>query len=143
MAVFCRNFHGIGVRMERHIVRIVTDTALKEYLMQEGVGSLELAEDIRHKYRAVFHQELDISTESLAVEILIHAEVDGFMRRRHRITEGMPSGIVRAVQELAERIETSTAVIDCGERSVDGNRWIFDMLAPFHGLIFGILGDRA
>lgn len=42
----------------------------------------------------------------------------------------MPSGIVRAVQDLAERIETSTAVLDCGERSVDGNRWVFDMLAP-------------
>lgn len=143
MAVFCRNFHGIGVRMERHIVHIVTDTALKEYLMQEGVGSLELAENIRDKYRAAFHQELDISTESLAVEILIHVEVDGFMRRCHRIMEGVPSILAYAIQELAEHIETSTAVIDCGERITDGNRWVFDMLAPFHGLIFSILGDRA
>ena len=43
----------------------------------------------------------------------------------------------------SKRLKNATAVIDMGERSVDANRWVFDLLAPGYGILCFLLGSRA
>ena len=49
----------------------------------------------------------------------------------------------RRLYKTAKRLKNATAVIDMGERSVDANRWVFDLLAPGYGILCFLLGSRA
>lgn len=78
----------------------------------------------------------------MATELLIHAYLDGIFDRWMRAGEahGHQDG---RLYKTAKRLKNATAVIDMGERSVDANRWVFDLLAPGYGILCFLLGNRA
>ena len=78
----------------------------------------------------------------MATELLIHAYLDGIFDRWMRAGEAHGHQD-RRLYKTAKRLKNATAVIDMGERSVDANRWVFDLLAPGYGVLCFLLGSRA
>ncbi|WBY64598.1 MAG: hypothetical protein ACFWUD_08195 [Thermocaproicibacter melissae] len=132
-------FHNISIELQEHWARITTDEALMDFLAQPGNGSVELANYILQRYQEAFQKPLAISEMSLAVEILIHAYVDLISKSAGEIQKALPKHVSKAILNFAEKLHERTAVIDCGEKSVDNNRFVFDGLAPFHPIIFSVL----
>ena len=138
-----RTAEGVWVRYGDRAVHIKTDAALVEYLGEAGNGARALAEEILREYEKRAGKPLDIGVDSLAIEILIHTFLDTFAGRALHLAEKLPGPLAEPLSALLEGLEDRTEIIDCGEREVDGNRWVFDRLAPFHGLFYEILGDKA
>ena len=86
--------------------------------------------------------QLHITERSMATELLIHAYLDGIFDRWMRAGEAHGHQD-RRLYKTAKRLKKATAVIDMGERSVDANRWVFDLLAPGYGILCFLLGSRA
>lgn len=137
------NFRGITIQFKEHWACITTDQALMDYLKEPGNGSIPLAEYIRKRYRELFHKELEISTYSLSIEILIHAYLDLLSKKSMSVRKILPENLSKPILYLVEELHEKTEVIDCGEKSVDYNRLAFDSLAPFHAVIYSALGSLA
>ena len=112
------------------------------YLRQKGNGSLPLSRTILDGYAEERGMQLQITERSMATELLIHAYLDGLFDRwgRARNAHGRQNG---RLYKMAKRLKNATAVIDMGERSVDTNRWVFDLLAPGYRMLCVLLGSRA
>ena len=123
-------------------VHLTTNDAMMRYLRQKGNGSLPLSRAILDGYAAECGVPLHITERSMATELLIHAYLDGIFERWVRAGEahGHRDG---KFYKTAKRLKNATAVIDMGERSVDTNRWVFDLLAPGYGILCVLLGSRA
>lgn len=138
-----KEFHGITIRFEDRWAHIVTDQKLVGFLKEPGTGSVALASYIQNRYAEIFHKQLQIAKMSLAVEILVHAYLDVLSQNTASIRERLPEPVSRPILHLMAELHGKTASIDCGEISVDHNRFVFDDLAPFHSLIFAVLGSLA
>ena len=93
-------------------------------------------------YAAEHGAQLHITERSMATELLIHAYLDGIFD--HWMRAGEAHGHQdRRLYKTAKRLKKATAVIDMGERSVDANRWVFDLLAHGYGILCFLLGSRA
>ena len=112
------------------------------YLRQKGHGSLPLSRTILDGYAEERGMQLQITERSMATELLIHAYLDGLFDRWGRAgnAHGRQNG---RLYKMAKRLKNATAVIDMGERSVDTNRWVFDLLAPGYRMLCVLLGSRA
>ena len=123
-------------------VHLTTNDAMMRYLRQKGNGSLPLSRAILDGYAAECGVPLHITERSMATELLIHAYLDGIFERWVRAGEahGHQDG---KFYKTAKRLKNATAVIDMGERSVDANRWVFDLLAHGYGILCFLLGSRA
>ena len=107
--------------------------------------ALEIAaqsEPILDGYAEERGMQLQITERSMATELLIHAYLDGLFDRWGRAgnAHGRQNG---RLYKMAKRLKNATAVIDMGERSVDTNRWVFDLLAPVYRMLCVLLGSRA
>jgi len=132
-----RSLYGIAVKYNEKAVHIRIEPVLQTFLKAPDRGALRLARDILAVYREKFGVPLAIDVDSLAIEILGHVYIDVILAAMERLRLGA------RYQTLVARIKKSTAVIDCGEADVDNNRFLWDGLAPFAEVIYGILGDRA
>lgn len=135
-------FESISIRYENKIVRITCNEALTNYLKLPGNGSIPLAEHILKTYESYFHKPLEITLHSLAVEILGHVYADKFGASLNHISEHFSGEQMNLLHNLAEKLLERTSVIDCGEKSVDNNRFVWDFLEPFHSLIYLLLGKN-
>ena len=138
-----KSFENITIKYRPGMVQITCDDALKDYLDEEGNGALELSGYILEEYEKCQGKPLKITQDSLAIEILAHTYVDSFSLAISRAKRILPDVLEPPVEKLMENIRSHTGIIDCGEKEVDSNRWIWDMLVPYKGLIYGVLGDRA
>ena len=136
------DFQGITVCYEEKIVRITCNETLARYLDSPGNGSVPLAEHIRAAYQKYFGRQLEISLHSLAVEILGHVYADRLGSVLASLSDHFADEQNTVLTRLALRLKERTEVIDCGEKDVDGNRFIWDMLEPFHGVIYLLLGKK-
>ena len=135
------SFNNIGIRCTDKLVQVINDEHLVDFLNQDGVGSMELAEVMRNMYQEQIGRELQISQKSLAIELLGHVFFGEFVQK----LENLPfSGKKDSrYQQFLESLRVRMDVIYCGERSIDSNRFIWDDLVPFAKIIFGISGKRA
>ena len=124
------DFHGITVDFEEHIVSITVDKKLLDFLGAPGNGSVELSNYILKRYNEIFGEPLEISKMSLAVEILVHAYIDVLTQNAKAVKNMLPREVSKLILSITEKIHERTCVIDCGEKSVDNNRFVFDDLAP-------------
>mgnify|MGYP004670617287 FL=1 len=133
---------GVELFYTDRAVHLTTNGPLMAYLRQMGNGSLPLSRAILDGYAAERGAQLKITERSMATELLIHAYLDGIFDRwvRSGETHGRQDG---KLYKTAKRLKNATAVIDMGERSVDTNRWVFDLLAPGYGILCFLLGSRA
>ena len=116
---------GVELSYTDRAVHLTTNGALMTYLRQRGNGA-----------------QLHITERSMATELLIHAYLDGIFDRWMRAGEAHGHQD-RRLYKTAKRLKNATAVIDMGERSVDANRWVFDLLAHGYGILCFLLGSRA
>lgn len=133
---------GVELSYTDHAVHLTTNGALMAYLRQRGNGSLPLCRMILDGYAAEHGAQLHITERSMATELLIHAYLDGIFDRWMRAGEAHGHQD-RRLYKTAKRLKNATAVIDMGERSVDANRWVFDLLAHGYGILCFLLGSRA
>lgn len=127
--------YRIQVVYEDKVIRITNDENLIDYLKEWGHGAREIATKSKERYYYHMNKELEISTDSMTVEILGHV-YPGLMAEAIR---GLPAP--DNIKKFCRRILKSTCVIDCGESSIDDNRWVWDKLAPFRRVIEAILID--
>lgn len=133
---------GVELSYTDRAVHLITNGALMAYLRQRGNGSLPLSRTILDGYAAERGTQLQITERSMATELLIHAYLDGIFDRWIRAGEAHGHQD-RKLYKAAKRLKNATAVIDMGERSVDTNRWVFDLLSPGYGILCFLLGSRA
>lgn len=133
---------GVELFYTDRAVHLTTNEALMTYLRQKGNGSLPLSRAILDGYAEERGMQLQITERSMATELLIHAYLDGLFDRWGRAgnAHGRQNG---RLYKMAKRLKNATAVIDMGERSVDTNRWVFDLLAPGYRILCVLLGSRA
>ena len=133
---------GVELFYTDRAVHLTTNEALMTYLRQKGNGSLPLSRTILDDYAEERGMQLQITECSMATELLIHAYLDGLFDRWGRAgnAHGRQNG---RLYKMAKRLKNATAVIDMGERSVDTNRWVFDLLAPGYRMLCVLLGSRA
>ena len=84
---------------------------------------MQLADYIKNTYESEFGP-INVSTESIAIEILGH------------VFEDKLGGVFRGIRKL-------TGIIDIAEAENDPNRKIWDSLVPMKNIIFAILGRNA
>lgn len=133
---------GVTLYYTDKAVHLTTNDALMTFLRQKGNGSLPLSRAILAGYEAECGAALQITERSMATELLIHAYLDGIFD--HWMRAGEAHGHQdRRLYKTAKRLKKATAVIDMGERSVDANRWVFDLLAHGYGILCFLLGSRA
>ena len=125
---------GVMLYYTDKAVHLTTNDALMTFLRQKGNGSLPLSRAILAGYEAECGAALQITERSMATELLIHAYLDGVFAAWVRAgeTRGRQDGKFYR-----------TAVIDMGERSVDTNRWVFDLLSHGYGALCLLLGRSA
>jgi hypothetical protein len=124
----------ISVRIDERSIHIDNDRQLWELLGQS-------AEDRTHTLIALVLEDfgqynrrpLRVSADSLAVEIWGHVYVEYYSLHLHRRFR------LRILKHLAGRIARYCEVIDCGEKGVDTNRRVWDLLATFKSRIAGWL----
>ena len=133
---------GVELFYTDRAVHLTTNEALMTYLRQKGNGSLPLSRTILDGYAEERGMQLQITERSMATELLIHAYLDGLFDRWGRAgnAHGRQNG---RLYKMAKRLKNATAVIDMGERSVDTNRCVFDLLAPGYRILCVLLGSRA
>ena len=133
---------GVELFYTDRAVHLTTNEALMTYLRQKGNGSLPLSRTILDGYAEERGMQLQITERSMATELLIHAYLDGLFDRWGRAgnAHGRQNG---RLYKMAKRLKNATAVIDMGERSVDTNRWVFDLLAPGYRILCVLLGSMA
>ena len=133
---------GVTLYYTDKAVHLTTNDALMTFLRQKGNGSLPLSRAILAGYEAECGAALQITERSMATELLIHAYLDGIFDRWMRAGEAHGHQD-RRLYKTAKRLKNATAVIDMGERSVDTNRWVFDLLSHGYGALCLLLGRSA
>ena len=133
---------GVTLYYTDKAVHLTTNDALMTFLRQKGNGSLPLSRMILDGYAAEHGAQLHITERSMATELLIHAYLDGIFDRWMRAGEAHGHQD-RRFYRTARRLKNATAVIDMGERSVDTNRWVFDLLSHGYGALCLLLGRSA
>ncbi len=137
MCEWKKEYHNISVAYEEKIVRIKNNSALTDFLDDPKTkGSLMLADHILKTYSQMFGYPLKISRDSLAIEILGHVYLDHFAD----LAKMLKSSPLKA---LLQEMKSRTEVIDCGERSVDSNRYVWDDLEPYKKTIYALCGKHA
>ncbi|RZL41009.1 MAG: hypothetical protein EOP00_25635 [Pedobacter sp.] len=120
----------IKVRLDKGLIRIFSDKGLWCYLDREvKIRTLELVKVIKADYKNMFNTPINIADNSLMVEIWAHVYSDYFgllVKRNLKI-----KWIQNLLQKGIERAE----IIDCGEKNLDTNRWVWDLLSHFKSII--------
>ena len=137
------SFHNIAFCCQDKLVQIKCDRTLKAYLLGKNIGSLEIADYILAAYKKQFNKKLAITRDSLAIEILGHTYTDSFASAVLKAKHMLPAGLYEKLKKVMNELKGHTSIIDCGERDIDSNRFIWDDLAPFHSIIYGLLGSMA
>lgn len=123
--------------MKPGLIRIVNDGALKRLVWKAPVEhTRQLVTALREQYQRWASKELEISDHSLTAEIWGHMLAERYALRLRRMINRPVTN--RFVRFLLDRM----AIIDCGERRVDNNRFIWDGIAPFRKGIRWLLPTR-
>ncbi|MEH3115667.1 hypothetical protein [Pedobacter terrae] len=130
----------INVVLEPKLVRVYSNAQLWAYL--EGKAAVRsqrfelLVNTIKADYEQHFGKSLAISNASLIVEILVHVYCDYLGLHFNRMVK------IKWVQAIVKKLLKRAEVIDCGEKSVDSNRWVWDLLAGSQSLFISILPQK-
>lgn len=116
--------YKIAVTFKESSVHIVNDEQLWAMLNADRLGnSKALAALVRADFEAMQKRPLQIEESSLIVEIWGHVYIDYFAKMIH---DFLP---VNILESLVNKVQDYCAVIDCGEKGSDSNRFLWDMLS--------------
>ena len=121
---------GVAVCLEDRVLRVRSDDELFRVLKRGRASGREFSETLRRIYRERRGQELAISARSLYAEIRLHAFSDRVFCAFSALFTKLH---LKPLQKLFDRLHVHAFQIDCGERSVDRNRIVFDLLSGIFG----------
>lgn len=134
-----KNFNNISIRFSDKWARIICDEALFNFLnKQKGNTALKLSEYILDKYQELAGCQLNITKDSLTIEILFHQYMDLLSTSFLLAKTSIPKDIYNKLEKTCKEIKSHMDIIDCGELSVDNNRHIWDSLEKYHKYIYKI-----
>jgi hypothetical protein len=126
--------HKIKVGLELQLIRVYSNAELWKYLDGKANTRFELmVNTIKTDYAQQFGKALAISNDSLIVEILVHVYCDYLGLSFNRIVK------IKWIQNLVKKLLKRAEVVDCGEKGVDSNRWVWDLLAGSKSFFIRIL----
>ena len=121
---------NVSLCLEDRVVRVRSDEALRRVLRAGRKAGRRFTQSLIEAYRAYTGKALRISCGSLYGEIRLHAFADRVFLRFAGIFSALH---LKPLAKLCLRLHDHAGQIDCGERSVDSNRIVFDLLSPFYG----------
>lgn len=122
----------IRVLIREKSLHIENTESLRRVLKKKH-APFKLAQYLKQQHTNQFHTVLNISDKSLTIEIIGHVYIGNFadiLKEIPRIPKIAPIVIKKAY-----KITDHTDIIDCGEKEVDSNRWVWDKLAVLYDTI--------
>ncbi|MDN3585794.1 hypothetical protein QWY86_03890 [Pedobacter aquatilis] len=116
--------YRIKVSLDDGLIRLKSDKALWLYLDGGSISqTLKLVRFIKTDYEATFEKQLNISDNSLTVEIWAHvySHYFGLLLNKYNNIKWLKKILLKGI----ERAE----IIDCGEKYKDTNRWFWDLIS--------------
>lgn len=106
-------------------VCLYNSASLEDFLRKNSFdNALQLATWIRESYQAYFSKPLNVSEDSIAVEILGHVYFEDFMER---LGNKIP---LKIMDKICEKISEHCNEISVGEKEHDHNREFWDLVTP-------------
>lgn len=119
------------------LVIIKEPKALKRYLSKDiDTRSSVLANLIKQDYLDLIGTELDITVDSMVIEIWGHVYASHLAKAIKNLIQ------LQLTEDFADFIINRSDVIDCGESEIDSNRRFWDILSNFKGLVLSFLPKR-
>lgn len=137
------NYKGMTLSYEDRMVHLNYDQELQDFLAQEGNGSEELAKHIKQQYLTLFNKELNVSEDSLAIEIIAYVYSDKIEGLVDKVSTFLPQGLKDQLANIIKNAQGDSLTIDMGEKEVDSNRETWDSLVQHKGLIMKVAGRNA
>lgn len=117
----------ISCSFDPGILRVRADSALSACLRKGRKAGLSLTEALMERYRVHEGRSLAIRPGSLYTEIRLHEASARLFRWFSVLFERLKAA---PFKRIADALYERAWQIDCGEKQVDGNRFVFDLLAP-------------
>ncbi len=125
------------VSFEKQLIRIASPQALQEFLSQDiELRSKILVNYIKQDYLNFIGKELAVSNNSIIIEIWGHVYASYLAKSVKKLIR------LKLIQPTLNLIIDRSDTIDCGEKEVDSNRWLWDLLANFKRAITKCLPKR-
>lgn len=125
------------VFFEQRLIKIASPKALKKFLSKDIAARSEvLANMIKMDYAIFFNRELDISNNSMIIEIWGHVYASYFAIALKNLIQ------LKLIEKAADFILKRSDTIDCGESEIDQNRKFWDVIANFKDIILRFLPER-
>jgi len=115
--------YRVSVTLEEGLIRVANTPQLRQGLAGNPVAkATALMEAIKADHLRVFGRALAVSDESLVAELFGHLYAAHLLLKYNRLFQFI------FPNKLYKRLLRSCEVTDCGERSKDPNRWVWDGL---------------
>ncbi|PWS29127.1 hypothetical protein DHW03_04695 [Pedobacter yonginense] len=127
----------IKVDIEPKLIRVYGNAELWRFL--DGAPSLRfdvLIDTIKKDYENHLGKPLMITNDSLIVEIVAHVYCDYIGLIFNRLVK------ISLIQRLVTKLLKRAEIVDCGEKGVDSNRWLWDYLARYKLQIVKLLPKK-
>lgn len=129
--------HSLLVEFNNQLIRIKKPRALKEFLSEDiDLRSAVLVNYIKQDYFLITGKELDITNDSIIIEIWGHVYASHIAKAMKNLVK------LKLVENVADFIIERSDIIDCGESPIDSNRKFWDVLANFKGIMLTFLPKR-
>ena len=134
---YCIEGYWIRVVLRDGLIQIFNDENLQGLLEQDLIArTAALVASVKADYAEKMKKPLAVSEDSLVVEIWAHVYAE-------RFTVALKQAIdLPLVEEMADFVIHRSEVIDCGERSKDSNRFVWDLLASFKAFLAPFLPEK-
>ncbi len=124
----------INIKLEPKLIKVYGDAELWRFLSVKADSRLIfLIQCIKNDYEIKFKMPFKVSDDSLITEIIIHVYCDYIVLRFNRFIK------IKWIQQFVIKILKRAEIVDCGEKSIDSNRWLWDYLSKFKTTIIKIL----
>lgn len=116
---------SIRVTFKENSVHITNDKELWQLMGQDkDQRTTELAALIRNDFKVLHNRDLNITTDSLVVEIWGHVYFEYWALAIDNLFK------LKLISNLVDTAVQYSEIIDCGEEGFDNNRKLWDFLAP-------------
>ena len=135
--VYELNNCSLLVAFTKKLVIIKEPKALKRYLSKDiDTRSIILANVIKQDYLTLMGTELDITVDSMVIEIWGHVYASHLAKAIKNLIQ------LQLIENFADFIIDRSEMIDCGESEIDSNRRFWDILSNFKGIVLSFLPKR-
>lgn len=125
------------VEFTAKLIIIKEPKALKRYLSKDiDARSLVLARLIKQDYLDFMGTELDITVDSMVIEIWGHVYASHLAKAIKNLIQ------LQLIADFANFIINRSDTIECGESEIDSNRRFWDILSNFKGVVLSFLPKR-